>query len=353
MFSEKNTDRVIRGLLCFLLTAAALWLFAEYLLAPLLPFLIAYLLAACLQPVIRFLERKARFPRRLTVLLSVCLLVVLLLCLCWLICRRVSKEASALISSAEEFLDRLREDPDYAGSIAERIDGFVPFFDVREPVRSFLNDLDARLAELLSKAAGTLTGSLLPLLASLAAFIPNALLFLVVLLLAAYYFASDYAGFHAAVRSLLPAKTAQGLHALRIGLGASVAGFLRAYGLLMLITFSELFSALLVMGYRYAFLIALVTALIDILPVLGTGTVLIPWGILTILSGSTGRGVALLCVYAVMTVVRQIIEPRIVGKYIGVPPLLALAAMYVGLKLFGLVGLILFPLAALLLWKAK
>ena len=119
----------------------------------------------------------------------------------------------------------------------------------------------------------------------------------------------------------------------------------------MLITFSELFSALLVMGYRYAFLIALGTAVIDILPVLGTGTVLIPWAVITLLAGDTVRGVALLCVYAGMTVVRQVLEPRIVGKYIGLPPLAALACMYLGLRLFGVPGLVLFPVVGMVIWK--
>ena len=170
-------------------------------------------------------------------------------------------------------------------------------------------------------------------------------------LLSAYYLAIDLRGFHAFLLSLFPPPVAKKLSGLKRIVAEVGGSFFRAYGLIMLVTFSELFSALLLLGYRYAFLIALATAVIDILPVLGTGTVLLPWAAFLLLAGDTGGGIGLLVVYGVMTIVRQVIEPRIVGKYIGLPPLAALASMYLGLQLIGFWGLFLFPLGALLLFR--
>ena len=113
----------------------------------------------------------------------------------------------------------------------------------------------------------------------------------------------------------------------------------------MLITFLEVFIGLTVLGVRYAFLIALLTAVVDLMPVLGTGTVMIPWGIIDLIAGNYFMGIGLLVLYAIITVIRQILEPKIVGKYVGLYPLLALVSMYVGLKLFGLIGLFGLPLS--------
>ena len=341
----------MKFLLVAVLGGVVVWVFLEKLLLPLLPFVLGYLFAACVQPLLGFATQKMKLPRRLTAFFAVCVLTGAVGGLLYLLCGRIAVEARSLAGAAEDFLAKMQSDKAFSETIIDRINSLVPFFDVREPLRGFVVGLDGKLSALAAKAAGEFSGSILAFLASAAAFLPNAVLFLVVFLLAAYYFAVDYSAFHAAFRRLLPPKAAVRLGDLRKTVGEGFASFLRAYGLLMLITFSELFSALLVMGYRYAFLIALGTAVIDILPVLGTGTVLIPWAVITLLAGDTVRGVALLCVYAGMTVVRQVLEPRIVGKYIGLPPLAALACMYLGLRLFGVPGLVLFPVVGMVIWK--
>lgn len=351
MFSEETFHRLVRYLFGVLLIAAGVYLFFHYLFSALLPFLIAYLIALCLQPMARALEKRAGISRKVTVLFAVVLIVAILILLCVLIVRRITGELGALVTSIGDFLTRLREDPAYANEIAVRISEKIPFVNARPAVENFLSDLDHRLIDLLGTLAEQLSGSVLPFLASLAAFLPNALLSVLVVLLSAYYLAIDFRRFHSVILSLFPAPAAKRLQSLKRVLGEVGSSFFRAYGLIMLVTFSELFSALLLLGYRYAFLIALATAVIDILPVLGTGTVLLPWAAFLLLSGNTGDGVGLLVIYGVMTVVRQVIEPRIVGRYIGLPPLAALASMYLGLQLIGFWGLFLFPVAALLLWR--
>ena len=353
MFSEKSIGKWRDILLCFLLAALAAVLFFRYLLAPLLPFLLAYAFATVLRPVIRFADGHLRMPRKVTVLVCVLVLTGAFGGALWVLGKRLYAEGAAFVSAAEDFLGKLRDDPDYAGKVIGKIDSLVPFFDIKPALTSFVTGLDGKLSSLFAIAAERFSGTLLPMLASAAAFVPEAVLFLVVFLLSSYYFAADYPRIVSSVRRALPVQAAKKLSELRSTLGRSVGSVVRAYGLLMLITFSELFSALLVMGYRYAFLIALGTAVIDILPVLGTGTVLIPWGVITLLSGDTGRGIALLVLYAGMTVVRQILEPRIVGKYIGLSPLCTLAAMYLGLRLFGVAGLVFLPFCALLVRRKE
>ena len=97
--------------------------------------------------------------------------------------------------------------------------------------------------------------------------------------------------------------------------------FARAYAILLGLTFVELSIGLSLLGIKNAILIALGTAVVDILPVLGTGTILIPWALYQLFSGSVGQGIGLLAIYGIITVVRQALEPRVVGRQIGLYPL--------------------------------
>ena len=118
--------------------------------------------------------------------------------------------------------------------------------------------------------------------------------------------------------------------------------------LILGLTFIELFIGFSVIGVNYAFLAALGVALVDILPIFGAGTVLVPWGVVALLTGNRFTGLGLLVIWAVISVVRQFAEPRIVGKSLGVSPLLALLAMYGGFRLFGVSGMILSPAVIIL-----
>ena len=120
---------------------------------------------------------------------------------------------------------------------------------------------------------------------------------------------------------------------------------IRSYALIMTITFVELAVGLSVIGVKNSVLIAL----FDILPVLGTGGIMIPWTILTALQGDYPLALGLLLVYLFVTVVRNILEPKIVGSQIGVHPVVTLAGMFVGAQLFGVLGLFGFPIGISLL----
>ena len=121
----------------------------------------------------------------------------------------------------------------------------------------------------------------------------------------------------------------------------------RAECIVLLVTFFQLLAGFLLLRQEYALLLAVVIALIDALPVFGTGTVLLPWAAVLCVAGNVPRGIALAALYAVIAVVRSVLEPKIVAAQVGLPPLVALAAMYVGFCIVGVAGMILLPLAGL------
>ena len=104
-----------------------------------------------------------------------------------------------------------------------------------------------------------------------------------------------------------------------------------------------------ILGAKYAFIMAIVISVVDVLPILGSGAVLVPWAIIACLSSDTPLGVGLLVLYAVTLIIRQIAEPRIVGSTLGLHPLATLAAVYLGLKLIGFAGIFIGPMVAMML----
>ena len=129
----------------------------------------------------------------------------------------------------------------------------------------------------------------------------------------------------------------------------------KAYALIMLVTFTEVFIGLTILkmiglfNSSYIAVIAVVTAIVDVIPVLGTGTIVLPWAAYSFITGNVGMGVGLLVLYAVVTVIRQIVEPKLVAGQLGLPPFVTLIAMYLGLKIIGVLGVFVFPIIIIML----
>lgn len=117
----------------------------------------------------------------------------------------------------------------------------------------------------------------------------------------------------------------------------------------MLITFTELTIGLLLIGQSNAILLAAIICVIDILPVLGTGAVVIPWALISLFTGNILKAIGLILMYIVITIIRNFLEPKVIGNQVGLHPLITLLSMFCGLRLLGFVGLFGFPLTLIVL----
>lgn len=183
-------------------------------------------------------------------------------------------------------------------------------------------------------AAVSLAAKLPALVAHIASAVPKMVLAVVVTVLASIYLCIDGDFVFSFIKKRIPSGAR---------LIYATAG---AYGILFLLTFAELFLGFSIAGVRFSAFAALAVAFVDILPVLGTGAVLLPWAAVRLLLGDGGFALTLFVLWAVITVVRQIAEPRLVGDRLGIPPVLSIAAMYAGYCLFGAPGAIILPIAA-------
>ncbi len=330
---------------------AVIYLIFNFLWGAILPFIIAYLFAECFKPVVKYSEKNKRFPKRFFVLFVVLIASGAVIMLIYALTKQIFTELGEFSSYAKETVNRIRTDENYAKETIEKISNFIPFVDLRERLWEMRTNLDEELWSIIISFGEKLSGNILSAIGSMATFVPNLVFSSIVTVISTYYFAIDRVKINCFFLSLFPKKIRPWLKRGKDILSQTAIKYLRAYGLLFLITFSELLTAFLIIDIKYSFLLALITALIDVLPVLGTGIILIPWSIVMILMGNYKIGIGLLITYAVITVVRQIIEPKIIGKFIGLSPICALASIYIGLKLMGIWGIIAFPIGAIILTR--
>ena len=185
--------------------------------------------------------------------------------------------------------------------------------------------------------------------------IPSIFLATLISIIACCFMTADYDRLVNFVKRQLPRERREALSASKQLLFSSMFKMLRAYLLIILITFVEMTIGLGILKLAglyessYILAIALLTAIVDILPVLGTGTVLIPWAVYSLCTGRVGFGIGLIVIYVAISVIRQIIEPKLVAGQLGLPPVVTIVGMYIGLQLFGFIGLFLVPLTLIML----
>ena len=328
---------------------ALLWIggaviFFKCLLTPLLPFLLALALSAMVEPLVQKLRRGLKVRRSFAAMLVTTLL--LLTCggvLALLLVR--------LILELRQWSGRLPEVvadfPAVWNGMLDAVEGWYaasPGF-----LRSALDMLAGQLMEQGPSLAGEVGAWLMGAVSSLLAALPDFGLFLVTTVLAVYFTSLSYPSILAFLKRQLPpswqSRCRDAAHCFR----STILQWLRAEMLLIFTTFLILLGGFWWMGLDYALLAAVFIALVDALPVLGTGTVLLPWAIGCFLLGSTGQGLALLTIYAVGMLVHNLLEPRLLAKQGDMPPVTALLAMYLGFHFMGVGGMILLPVLMLLL----
>ncbi len=327
---------------------AALYLFFDVLLGVLLPFLIAFLLAALTHPAAKRFAARMHLPQRAVAAAFTLFALLLVGALIYLLFSR------ALIE-LQNFLAQLSEE----GVLQAKLGEFFAFFEdlfarlpgelsgIFSPLGGVIEDPGAFLAEQVRGMIAKISEGLPAFAMRLVAALPSALLFLLVTVIACFYFSVEYETVSESMPRLLPPKWREHVPELSRKARAGAGQYLRAYCLLFLITFAELLLGFVVLRVSYVFLLALLVALLDFLPIFGVGTVLLPWAFFALLTGNTFLGIGLLVLYALITIIRQVIEPHIVGKSLGLHPILMLIALYAGLRIFGIIGVFAGPAVAL------
>lgn len=310
-----------------------------------LPFFVAYILGNILNPAITILQKRLHLPRTWGTL--ICLIVFLSIIggLLYLLVSNLIRELiqlSAVLGTLSEnignlniklllekfriLLISLHLPPDI---VQNTVGNIWQVFDI---IKNFTKFFLTRLLQLVTS-------------------LPNYFILLIITIIASFFFARDFELIKKNTIKLVPAKWQPYFVKVITSLNRALSGYLKA--VLILISISGFISliGLVILGVNYSHILAVIVALLDLLPVLGPGTLYLPWSIWLLISGNYRLGIGLLILYGIIVLARQLLEPKIVGQSIGLHPLTTLIALYFGLSLLGFWGIVLGP-ALIIAYKA-
>ena len=339
----------------FAIIAGLYYFVIKYAFAYILPFVLAAALAIFLQKPVRFISKKLHIKAHGAVSIILVLLLVVFIIgiagiLGWLL-------ANELKNFFEYMFSRFSSLNDVVVAIENFLKGFIAKLPggisatLNSYVTDFFNDFSVdkvgidmeMLSAPLSGAWNVVKG------------IPSAFLSVLVTIISTVFITSEYELIRDTILGMMTRSKGEKLVSSKQTVTRGIGKLVKAYATLMLITFTEVVLGLNLMKLLgiydggYIAIIAFVTCIVDIIPVLGTGTILIPWAIYNIIMGDFAIGIGLIVMYAVITVLRQVIEPKLVANQAGLPAIATIMGMFVGARLFGAFGILILPLTIIVL----
>ncbi len=340
---EKYKSFAIKGG-CVLVFIALAYLFLRLALGIILPFAIALLIVSMARPIINKLCAKRKISKPFA---SVFVVSIILILITFVLSASVSLIINEVRSIIGKLIVNLESENNFISSIFEWIENIKLKFPFLNSILPGVNEsIYSIVLEMVSNGIRSLSNELTEFIAGFITSLPSFIIALVIMLLSLFYFSKDYDKLASLLEKTLPKKTISVLPKIKKDVIDIMLKYFKSYSLLLLLTFVELFVGFLIIKIEHPFTLALIVAIVDLLPVLGVGTVLVPWSVILIASGSSLTGIGLLVLFAICYIVRQLAEPKILSKQMNVHPLVTLFAMYAGLKLAGLGGLILAPFLA-------
>lgn len=351
----ENRKSFIINFFYFAIFIGLYYFVVKYAFGYILPFVVAAALAVFLQKPVRKISSKIHIKAHGAVSTILVLLIVVI------IVGAAGLLGWVLVSELKEFFTYLFSRFDSVNDVIVTVREFVMGIVAKLPrglgatvsnyVSDFFNNLSTESSVIdMEMLSAPLSGAW-----SVVKGIPSAFLSVLVTIISCVFMTSEYDLIKNMILDMLTESKGKKLVSSKQTVTRGISKLVKAYATLMLITFSEMFLGLNLMKLigvyegGYIAIIAFVTCIVDIIPVLGTGTVLIPWAVYNLVMGNVGLGIGLLVLYAVITVLRQILEPKLVANQAGLPAIATIMAMFIGARLFGAFGILLLPLTVIIL----
>ena len=333
MTVEKKRSFII-NFVYILVIAGIVWFTLKYAIKWVMPFLFAFLVAALLHPLIRFFTNKLKLKTQKP---AAIVITTLFFCTFGVLITLI------LINTVTAVLAFIKDLPKfYLDNIAPAFNALSDKFGLdQELIKNSIYAKLSNISSLMTPAFSLISGT--------TAFLMS----LLIMVISTFFISIDYDLIKKWTKAQMSKKTSSSISKIKDYIVKILFKYIRSYFLILCITFVELLIGFFVMhfitGLSNILLLAVLIAVFDILPIVGTGTIMIPWGIIAILIGDIKTGICCLVIYTIITLIRQFIEPKIVGTQVGLHPLVTLISMIVGLKLFGGIGLFGFPITLALL----
>lgn len=301
-----------------------------------MPFVVGWILALLANPLVRFLGRRVKLVRRHGSMLIIIAALAIVIGLFYGAGLLVYREMGSFLADAPEIYQSVIAEIENALQNGRKLAEYFPQ-NLQPPLLAFSDNLDGLFGKLVSRAAEPTV----QIAGHVAKSIPNLLVNMVIIILSSYLFLADRESIMRWLKEHLPAFVFRYIEYMKRDAKGLIGGYFLAQFRIMCVVALILAAGFLVLGVRYGVLLAFLTAILDFLPIFGTGTVLFPWAVVKLFAGEYAYATGLILLYILTQVVRQIIQPKIVGESMGLPPLMTLFLLYLGFKLRGLTGMIL------------
>lgn len=344
-------QKLWQKILLYTACAAGAFLVLRFLGPVLLPFAFGLVIALSAEPIITRLQNRSVMPRWLCAGISVTVIYLLFSTAVFILCRLICREFTAFVQALPQLLGSLAAP---AVSLEERLLRLASRFPdgIGKALEQSITEFFRNGAGLGSKIYGWLFDFVTKLLRK----IPDFSLFLLTAILSGFMLAAKLPQLQSLWKQKLPQVWQNRTLTVADRLKATLGGWAKAQLKLMGLCALVLTIGFLILGVNYPLLFGLVIALVDALPALGTGLILVPWGLTAFLQGNSFLGVGLLLLFGAASLLRTALEPRMLGRQIGLDPLLTLLSLYAGYRFLELPGMILFPIAAIMIkqfWKTE
>lgn len=299
------------------------------------PFVVGWVVALIASPLVRFLEEKVKIKRKAGSAFVIIVVIGLVVLVLYLVGVKLVQEIMSLIDSLPDIWLGLESEFSEIGNNLNVVYSRLP-----DNVQASISDMIQSVGTYLGEIFGQMSSPTIEGVGNFAKQVPSMIIALIMALLSAYFFVAERESINEWFRRHMPASVQTNYRILRHSLVNAVGGYLKAQLRIEIWMYLLLVIGLTILQVNYALLIALGIAFMDILPFFGTGTIMVPWAIIKILSSDYKMAVGLLIIWGVGQLVRQVIQPKIVGDSLGMPPLPTLILLYMGYRLSGVIGMI-------------
>jgi sporulation integral membrane protein YtvI len=332
----KKYSRILLNIIIPIMFAYLICIWGPRILNFFLPFVIGWVISVIANPLVRLLEKRLKLVRKHSSVLIVVAVLALIIAVFYLIITKLISETAGFVKDIPLYYDSAWVEVQKMLLTAEDLLRFLP-----KGIQDSVNVFVTHIGEYLNVMVQKIASPTFMVAGNVVKSIPAALVYTVVTIFSSYIFIVDRDKILVFLGRFTPAGFSEYYDYMKKDIKRLVGGYFLAQFKIMFIIAGVLAAGFLVLGVKYALLLAVMIAVLDFLPILGTGTILIPWAVLRIVSGEYAFGVGLIVIYVLTLVLRQIIQPKIVGDTMGLDPLMTLLFLYLGFKISGIAGMIL------------
>lgn len=302
-----------------------------------MPFVIGWIIAMIANPLVRFFEKRLKIVRKHGTWMVIAGVLALVVGVCYLLLAWLVREGIGFVQQLPQMYSAIAQGfRDIGNNLSEMLLKWKIPVDVNHEISDFFANIDVYLGDLVGKL-GVPT---LSVAGDMVSQLPNLLIQAIFMFLSAYFFIADREKISKELRKLLPQSLFDKAAWIKRMFSRAVGGYFKAQLKIMVVIAGILFVGFLILGVDYAALWAVVIALLDFLPFLGTGTAIWPWAVFQLLTGDYSMAIGLMVIYLICLLVHQLLQPKFVGDTIGIDPLTTLIFMFIGYRISSVIGMI-------------